>query len=384
MDGDGGHRPLVIVGPTASGKSALALELARRAGTTGPNGPIELVSVDSMQVYRGMDIGTAKPTATEQAEVRHHLIDLVDPAERFTVVDYATAYEAAMADIAGRGAVPLLVGGTALYLRAVIDGLAPPPEFADIAAELEAEAAAISDSAAGEGRSVGEGTAGAASRQRAGDGHAPGAAELHRRLTELDPLAASRMEPTNLRRIVRALSVCLGSGRPFSSFGPGLQAYPEVPFRLVGIDLDRDTLDERIADRYRQQMAHGFLDEVRQLTDRPMSRTAAQASGTRRCAPTSRESARSTRRSNSPSHAPGALPAVSSAGSPGTPGSPGSRTETRWRWQAKQPQLERREPRRHHSFKLWSKVQPRRDSTRSRASSPSTAATRTRSAAAGP
>ena len=206
-----------------------------------------------MQVYRGMDIGTAKPTAAEQAEVRHHLIDLVDPAERFTVVDYATAYEAAMADIAGRGAVPLLVGGTGLYLRAVIDGLAPPPEFPDIAAELEAEAAA--------------------------DGTLEGTAVLHRRLAELDPVAASRMEPTNLRRIARALSVCLGTSRPFSSFGPGLQTYPEVPFRLVGINLDRDSLDERIAERYRHQMEHGFLEEVRSLAEESLSRTAAQALG---------------------------------------------------------------------------------------------------------
>lgn len=251
MGGNDTGPPLVIVGPTASGKSALALELARRARSApDATGPAELVSIDSMQVYRGMDIGTAKPTVAEQAEVRHHLIDLVEPAERFTVVDYATAFEAAIADIAGRGAVPLLAGGTGLYLRAVIDGLRPPPEFADIAAELEAEAA-----------------------------HGGGTAVLHQRLAELDPLAASRMEPTNLRRVVRALSVCLGTGRPFSSFGPGLQTYPEVPFRLVGINLDRDTLDERIADRYRYQMAHGFLEEVRRLTDRPLSRTAAQALG---------------------------------------------------------------------------------------------------------
>ncbi|MXV88848.1 MAG: tRNA (adenosine(37)-N6)-dimethylallyltransferase MiaA [Acidimicrobiales bacterium] len=259
MGGDGGHRPVVIVGPTASGKSALALELVRRARPR-PDiaGPTELVSVDSMQVYRGMDIGTAKPAAAEQVDVPHHLIDLVDPAERFTVVDYATAFEAAMADIDRRGAVPLLVGGTGLYLRAVIDGLRPPPEFADIAAELEAEAAAISEPAA----ALDVGTV-----------------VLHQRLTELDPLAASRMEPTNLRRIVRALSVCLGTGRPFSSFGPGLQTYPEVPFRLVGIETDRDTLHDRIAERYRHQMAHGFLDEVRRLMDRQLSRTAAQALG---------------------------------------------------------------------------------------------------------
>ncbi len=254
MAGDCGHRSLVIVGPTASGKSALALQLAQRAPSGSETAvPTELVSVDSMQVYRGMDIGTAKPTAAEQADVPHHLIDLVDPAERFTVVDYATAFEAAMSDIADRGAVPLLVGGTGLYLRAVIDGLTPPPEFADIAAELEAAVCAA--------------------------GEPEGTVALHRRLAELDPLAASRMEPTNLRRIVRALSVCLGSGRPFSSFGPGLQSYPEVPFRIVGIDPGREALDELITDRYRQQMEQGFLEEVRWLAAQPLSRTAAQALG---------------------------------------------------------------------------------------------------------
>ncbi|WP_420439279.1 tRNA (adenosine(37)-N6)-dimethylallyltransferase [Candidatus Poriferisodalis sp.] len=281
MGGDGVHRPRVIVGPTASGKSALALELARRArAAVDGQRAVELVSVDSMQLYRGMDIGTAKAIAAEQAEIPHHLIDLVDPAERFTVVDYADAFSSVTADIARRGAVPLLVGGTGLYLRAVIDGLKPPPEYADIAAALESEAAASSAvAAAPDGRAVGASTVGSTAIQRAGDGRASGAAALHRRLAELDPLAASRMEPTNLRRIVRALSVCMGTGRPFSSFGPGLQAYPEVPFRLVGIDLDRDTLDERIADRYRQQMEQGFLDEVRGLMEAPLSRTAAQALG---------------------------------------------------------------------------------------------------------
>lgn len=281
MGGDGGHRSVVIVGPTASGKSALALELVRRARPR-PDiaGPTELVSVDSMQVYRGMDIGTAKPSAAEQAEVRHHLIDLVEPAERFTVVDYATAFEAAMADIAGRGAVPLLAGGTGLYLRAVIDGLTPPPEFTDIAAELEAEAAAVSDAAAAhDGGGVDGCTADVAAARQAADGGACGAVVLHQRLAELDPLAASRMEPTNLRRIVRALSVCLGSGRPFSSFGPGLQSYPEVPFRIVGIDPGRAALDELIGDRYRRQMELGMLEEVRRLAARPLSRTAAQALG---------------------------------------------------------------------------------------------------------
>ena len=281
MGGDGGYRPLVIVGPTASGKSAVALELARRGRSrTEIVGQPELVSVDSMQVYRGMDIGTAKPTAPEQAEIPHHLIDLVEPAERFTVVDYADNFSSAMADVARRSAVPLLVGGTGLYLRAVVDGLTPPPEFTDIATELESEAAAMSVAAAApDGLTVCGGTVDSAAIDQSAGGRAPGAAVLHQRLAELDPVAASRMEPTNLRRIVRALSVCLGTGQPFSSFGPGLQTYPEVPFRLVGIDVDRDTLDERIAERYRHQMDRGFLDEARGLMEAPLSRTAAQALG---------------------------------------------------------------------------------------------------------
>ncbi|WP_419841721.1 tRNA (adenosine(37)-N6)-dimethylallyltransferase MiaA [Candidatus Poriferisodalis sp.] len=252
MGGDSADAPLVIVGPTASGKSSLALEFARRARDGAcASSSTELVSVDSMAVYRGMDVGTAKPTAAERSEVRHHLIDFVDPAERFTVVDYAEAFASAMADIAERRAIPLLVGGTGLYLRAVVDGLTPPPEFPDIAAELDSEARA----------------------------HPEGIAALHRRLAQLDPLAASRMEPTNARRVVRALSVCLGAGRAFSSYGPGLRTYPDVPFRMLGIDVDLQTLDQRIADRCRRQLENGFLDEVRQLTARPLSRTAAQALG---------------------------------------------------------------------------------------------------------
>ncbi|MEC8922222.1 MAG: tRNA (adenosine(37)-N6)-dimethylallyltransferase MiaA [Actinomycetota bacterium] len=234
------ERPVVLLGPTASGKSACALEIARRVER------VELLSADSMQVYRQMNIGTAKPSAQEQSEVRHHLIDLVEPDQPFSLVDYQTAYDAALLEIQERDAIPLLVGGTGLYLRAVIDRLTPPPRFNDIAAELE----------------------------KNGDTES-----LHRRLRELDPTGAARMEATNRRRIIRALEVTLGTGKPFSSFGPGLDNYPEVPYRIIGIDISRQHLDQRISERYAQQMEAGFLEEVQALSEGDLSHTAAQALG---------------------------------------------------------------------------------------------------------
>jgi tRNA dimethylallyltransferase len=236
-------RPVALVGVTASGKSALAMELARRLGD------VELVSVDSMQVYRGMDIGTAKPTPTDRAEVPHHLLDLVDPWEAFDLHEFQQAVRAALADIERRGRRAILVGGTGLYLRSVVDDLDLPGRYPDVAAELDAD---------------------------------PDTGALHRRLTGLDPLAASRMEPTNRRRVVRALEVTLGSGRPFSSFGPGLDQYGPSRIDLVGLWRPRPVIAERIAARYAEQMAAGFLDEVRRLAEGPpLSHTASQALGYR-------------------------------------------------------------------------------------------------------
>jgi len=211
---------------------------------------IEIVSVDSMQVYRGMDIGTAKPTPAEQAEVPHHLIDLTGADDDFTVSRFQAAFREAMAGIEGRGRRALLVGGTGLYLSAAIDDLEIPGQYPDVRAALEAEA----DTEA-----------------------------LHRRLTELDPVAAARMEPTNRRRVVRALEVTEGTGRPFSSFGPGIDAYPPSPFALVGLRVTPTITAERIAARFQRQMDAGFLDEVRGLAAAPggMSRTARQALGYR-------------------------------------------------------------------------------------------------------
>ena len=241
------ERPLVLVGPTASGKSALVLALVRQL-VGSMQAPVEIVTVDSMQVYRGMDIGTATPTPAEQAEVPHHLIDLVEPTEEFSVADLQREARAAVAAIRGRGGVPVLVGGTGLYVRAVVDDLDIPGRWPDVRRRLEAD---------------------------------PDTAGLHRRLAELDPAAAARMVPSNRRRVVRALEVTLGGGRPFSSYGPGLDRYPPTPFVQVGLHRERPDLDARIAARYRSQLEAGFLDEVRALADRELSRTAAQALGYR-------------------------------------------------------------------------------------------------------
>ncbi len=232
---------LAVVGPTASGKSALALALPA---------DVELVSADAMQVYRGMDIGTAKPTPSERAARRHHLIDVADPSEDFSLARFVELARAAIDDIEARGARAVVVGGTGLYVRGIVDDLEIPGRFPEVRAELETD---------------------------------PDTTALHRRLASLDPLAASRMEPTNRRRVVRALEVTLGAGRPFSSFGPGLDAYPEVPTRQFGITVPLDVLDARIAARVDAMFEAGFLDEVRGLAAAPggLSRTARQALGYR-------------------------------------------------------------------------------------------------------
>jgi tRNA dimethylallyltransferase len=240
---------VALVGVTASGKSDAALAVARRRGD------VEIVSVDSMCVYRGMDIGTAKPSRAQRAEVRHHLVDLVDPDEEFTVRQFQQAAHDALGDIADRGRHALLVGGTGLYLRAVVDGLQFPGRFPEVKEALESE--------------LDEGRA--------------GVPDLHARLAVLDPLAAGRMERTNRRRVVRALEVTLGSGRPFSSFGPGLEAYAPSPVTMIGLTVPPEEVDRRIALRMACWVESGLVDEVRALAARPagMARTARQALGYR-------------------------------------------------------------------------------------------------------
>ncbi|MCY3632227.1 MAG: tRNA (adenosine(37)-N6)-dimethylallyltransferase MiaA [bacterium] len=233
---------LAIVGVTATGKSAVAMAIARRLGG------VEIISVDSMQVYRGMDIGTDKPSAAVRTEVPHHLIDVADPSKDYSLTMFQDAARQARHDIAARGRLAVLAGGTGLYHRAVIDDLDIPGRFPETAAVLEEE---------------------------------PDTMALHRRLAELDPVAASRMEPTNRRRVVRALEVTLGSGRRFSSYGPGLGDYPSRDIAQFGLSLPRDEVDRRVERRYRRQMDAGFLAEVESLVacHAPLSRTASQALG---------------------------------------------------------------------------------------------------------
>jgi tRNA dimethylallyltransferase len=210
----------------------------------------EIVAIDAMQVYRGMDIGTAKPTAHDQLTVPHHCIDLVEPSERFTVAEFQAAATSALASIASRQHVALMVAGTGLYLTAVIDELSLPGEWPEIRAELEAE---------------------------------PDIAVLYARLQALDPQAAQRIERANRRRITRALEVCLGSGQPFSSFGPGTGAYPPIDTPQIGLRWNRTALAERIERRVRSMLDHGFVKEVERLLESPagVSPTARQALGYR-------------------------------------------------------------------------------------------------------
>jgi tRNA dimethylallyltransferase len=187
--------------------------------------------------------------------VPHHLLDLVDPDDEFTVSQFQRAARDALDGIRRRGHNALLVGGTGLYVRAVVDDLDIPSRYPEVAAALEAEL--------DEGRAE--------------------AADLHSRLAELDPVGAGRMEPTNRRRIVRALEVTLGAGRPFSEFGPGLGTYPATRVAQVGIALEPEEVDRRIGERFASMLEAGFVDEVRALAARPVgiSRTARQALGYR-------------------------------------------------------------------------------------------------------
>ena len=237
---------VALVGPSASGKSALAHTLALEEGG------IQILAADAMTVYRHMDVGTAKPSARERAEVTYHLLDLVEPSEEFSVRRFQRAARGAERATRDAGAVALYVGGTGLYHRAVVDDLELPGRYPELRRELEDRVLAE--------REV-----------------------LYAQLVRLDPLAASRLEAHNDRRLVRALEVTLGSGRPFSSFGPGLAHYGESRVAQVGLRSDLGTLDRRLEERLRRWMEEGLLDEVVALAARPggLGRTARQAVGYR-------------------------------------------------------------------------------------------------------
>jgi tRNA dimethylallyltransferase len=223
--------PIVaVVGATASGKSALALDLAERLGG-------EIVNTDAMQVYRGMDIGTAKLPPEERRGVPHHLLDLLDVTEPATVAEFQGWARAVIADCRGRGVVPVLVGGSALYTRAILDEFDFPGTDAEVRARYDAALAELGPEA------------------------------LHRRLAELDPAAAAGIIATNGRRIVRALEVIEITGRPFTATLPPPR-YADPATVQVGVDIDRPTLDVRIAERVERMWAQGFVAEVRALAER--------------------------------------------------------------------------------------------------------------------
>ncbi|MHC4598751.1 MAG: tRNA (adenosine(37)-N6)-dimethylallyltransferase MiaA [Planctomycetota bacterium] len=245
----GGRTAYFLVGPTASGKGRLARALALRFS-------MEIVSMDSMKVYRGMDIGTAKPGAEERAAVPHHMIDVVSPHEPFDLARWIDGAEKALLDVTSRGRKALFCGGTGLYLKGILSGIFEGPSArASIRETLEAEA------------------------------DAKGLPALHDRLAALDPAAGKRIHPRDRKRIFRALEVIQVTGEPIS--GRQIQfdgRRNDLVALLVGIQRDPEDLKERIDRRLQAMMDAGFLEEVRTLLERSLSRSASQALGYRELA----------------------------------------------------------------------------------------------------
>jgi tRNA dimethylallyltransferase len=217
-------RVVAVVGPTATGKSELAVALAERLDG-------EVINADSMQLYTGMDIGTAKLPEPDWRGIPHHLLDIWPITKSAAVAEYQAMARASIAAIAERGRVPILVGGSGLYLRGALDHLEFPGESPEIRARLYAELAEL------------------------------GAAALHARLAGLDPVAAAAILPSNGRRIVRALEVIELTGAPFTATMPGFESV----YDTVQVGLDRADLDERVAQRVHRMMAQGFVEEIRAL-----------------------------------------------------------------------------------------------------------------------
>ncbi|MBN2216730.1 MAG: tRNA (adenosine(37)-N6)-dimethylallyltransferase MiaA [Pirellulales bacterium] len=242
------HDCWFLTGPTASGKTVVGLALARRIGA-------EIVSMDSMALYRGMDIGTAKPTPDERREVPHHLVDVLDPHEEFSLAQYVDAAAEAARDIRRRGRAVLFVGGTPLYLKALLRGIFDGP-----AADWPLRRRLL-DEAASNGPNM-----------------------LHQRLAQVDPQAAERLHPNDLRRIIRAIEVHKKTGQPISRLQEQFDhAHPANQCRVFVLSWPRETLYERINGRVCQMFDAGLVDEVRRLLANPrgLSRTASQAMGYR-------------------------------------------------------------------------------------------------------
>jgi tRNA dimethylallyltransferase len=237
-------RAIAVVGPTATGKSALAIALARELGG-------EVIACDSTAVYRGIDIGTDKVPLDEQQGVAHHLVDVADPTETYSAARYAADAATAMRDVASRGRVPIICGGTGFYFTALVRGLFPgPARDLELRARLER----------------------VASRR--------GVLSLHRWLARVDPASAGRIQPRDLKRIVRALEVYLKTGRPLTShFDQTVSPVPEFAWTTIGVTLPREWLRPRVARRVDQQFARGVVDEVRALLARGVPASAHAFSG---------------------------------------------------------------------------------------------------------
>lgn len=233
-----------LVGPTAVGKSSAAIEVAERIDA-------EVVSIDSMQIYRGMDIGTDKVSAEDRQRVRHHLLDLRDPSHNLTVAEFQDLARAAIDEIHARGRIPLLVGGSGLYFRAVVDDLDFPPRSPEVRAALEERI------------------------------ELEGPAPLYAELAERDPVAAARIEPANARRIVRALEVVQLTGRPFSANDAWDRYESRYDLRVAGLERPPEVLHERIEERVRQMLERGLIEETRALAEAGLGVTARQALGYR-------------------------------------------------------------------------------------------------------
>jgi tRNA dimethylallyltransferase len=236
-------RPIAIIGPTGTGKSALALDVAERLGG-------EIVNADAMQLYRGMDIGTAKLSVPERRGIPHHQLDILEVTETATVARYQQAAAADIEAIAGRGAVPIVVGGSMMYIQSLLDEWAFPATDPDVRAKWERRLSEI------------------------------GAVGLHKELARVDASAASSILPTDGRRIVRALEVVELTGQPFAASAPTIGP-PRWDTAIVGLDWQTPVLDERLAQRTDKMFADGFVDEVRNLLGRGLRNgvTASRALG---------------------------------------------------------------------------------------------------------